>query len=109
MAQCIGMRARQIADMNVVANARAVRCRIIVAENIELAAQAERHFDRDLDQMRRHRARLSGAAQRIGAGDVEVAQDHVAEPVRRPASPSMISLISLDSRKARSVASAQSR
>ena len=28
--------------------------------------------------------RLAGARQRVGAGDVEIAQDHVAEPVRGP-------------------------
>jgi hypothetical protein len=56
------------------------RRRIIVAENIEFVAKAERGFDCDLDQVSRLVARLSGAAARIGAGDVEVAQENLAAP-----------------------------
>jgi hypothetical protein len=72
---------RQIADMDVVADAGAVRRRIIGAEHVELAAQAERRFGRNLDQMRGLRRRLAGAAARIGAGDVEIAQDDMGEIV----------------------------
>jgi len=76
------MRAREIADVNIVANAGTVGRRIIVAEHIELGAQAEGCFDRDLDQMRRRFARLTGAAERIGAGHIEVAQNDMIESVR---------------------------
>ena len=44
MTERIGMRAREIAHVNIVANARAVGRRIIVAEDVELRAQAERGF-----------------------------------------------------------------
>ena len=66
MAQRIGMCAGKIADVNIVANAGAVRRRIVVAEDVELCAQAKRCFDRDLDQVRRRPpdcpARQSGSA-----------------------------------------------
>ena len=62
-----------------------------------LGAQPERRFDRDLDQMRGALARLPGAAARIGARDVEVAQDDViGARARVAASRNMISVISFD-------------
>ena len=82
------MRARQIADVDVIADAGAVRRRIVGAEHVDLGAPAERGLDRDLDEMRRARGRLPGAQLRIGAGDVEIAQDDVARahaPRRRRA------------------------
>src|SRR5690606_33118007 len=48
---------RQVADMDVVAQAGAVRRRIIRAEDIEMRALAERRLRRDLDEMRGARAR----------------------------------------------------
>jgi hypothetical protein len=90
------MRPRQIADVDVVADAGAVRRRIVGAEHVDAFAPAERGLDRDLDQMRRARRRLAGAQLRIGAGDVEVAQDDMAEPMRGAASRSMTSVISFD-------------
>src|SRR5450759_3835429 len=77
------MRAREIADMDVVADAGAVRRRIVGAEHVDLGPLAERRFAGDLDQMGRCRARLPGAQLRIGAGDVEVAQHHEAQPIGR--------------------------
>ena len=47
------MRAREIADVNVIANAGAVRGRIIGAEYFEFWAQSQRRLGGDLDQMRR--------------------------------------------------------
>ena len=73
------MRAREIADMDVVADAGAVRRRIVGAEDVDLGPLAERRFAGDLDQMGRGRRRLPGAQLRIGAGDVEVAQHHEAQ------------------------------
>ena len=61
--------------MDVVADAGAVGRQIIGAEDIELGMQPEHGFDSDLDEMRGGFGRLSGAALRIGAGDVEVPQD----------------------------------
>ena len=42
-------------------------------------AKPERCLDRNLDQVRRAVGRLPGAALRVGAGDVEIAQDDVVE------------------------------
>ena len=47
------MRAREIADVDVVADAGSVGCRIVGAEDVELRAAAERGLAGDLDQMRR--------------------------------------------------------
>ena len=64
--------------MNIVADAGAVRCRIVGAEHVHLRPQSERGLDRDLDEVGGAFGRLAGAAERVGAGDVEVAQDHMA-------------------------------
>jgi len=82
VAQCIRVRAHKIADMDVVANAGAVRRRIIGAENFQLRPQPQRRFGRDFDQVRGGRARLAGTVLRIGAGDVEITQNHMADTVR---------------------------
>ena len=60
--QRIGMRAHEIGDVDVVADAGAVRRRIVGAENLQLRAQTERRLDGDLDQMRGILARLPAAA-----------------------------------------------
>jgi hypothetical protein len=61
------MRAHQIADMDIIANARAVRCRVIGAINRKSWALAERGFASDLDEMGSTWARLTGAATWVGA------------------------------------------
>ena len=71
----LAVRAREIADVNVVADAGAVRRRIVGAEDVDLGALAEHRFARDLDQMGRGGRRLPGAQFRIGAGDVEITQN----------------------------------
>ncbi len=76
------MRPGQIGDMNIIADAGSVRRRIVGAEHVELRPQAQRRLGRHFDQMRGVGGRLAGAAARIGAGDVEIAQDHVAQIVR---------------------------
>ena len=55
------MRLRQIADMDVVADAGAVWRRIVGAEHLDLVALADRRFAGDLDQMRGRGRRLAGA------------------------------------------------
>src|ERR1039458_7095918 len=70
------MRPREVADVDIVADAGAVGCRIVGAEDVDPGPLAERGLAGDLDQMGRGWARLSGAQLRIGAGDIEVAQDH---------------------------------
>ena len=72
------MRAREIVDVDVVADAGAVRRPIVGAEDRQARALPDRVLARDLDQQRRVRRGLADAAARIAAGDVEVAQDHVA-------------------------------
>jgi hypothetical protein len=74
----IGMRAHEIGHVNIVSDAGAVRCRIVGAEDIHFWPQAERGFDRDLDEVSGSFGRLAGATERVGAGDVEVTQDRVA-------------------------------
>ena len=106
MAQRIGMCAGKIADVNIVANAGAVRRRIVGAEDVEFGAQAERCFDRDLDQMRRRLGRLTGAAEWIGTGDVEVTQNDMIESVRaagvaRPGRRKLVSYCSTPRKKRR--------
>src|ERR1700683_5068736 len=78
----IAMRTRQIAHVDVIANAGAVRRRIIEAENFELRTQSKRGLDRDLYQMRSADARLPSPAPRIGPGDIEVPQYHIIKSVR---------------------------
>src|SRR4051812_38946996 len=77
--QCVQMRAHQVAHMDVVAHTGAVLRRVVGAEDVHLLAPAERGFDRNLDQMRRAPGGLASAQFRIGAGNVEITQDHVAE------------------------------
>src|SRR5262249_23739734 len=79
--QRIAMRAHEIGHVNVISDASAVRCRVVGAEDIYFWPQTERSFDRDLDEVGGAFGRLAGAAERVGAGDVEVTQDHVAQPV----------------------------
>ena len=68
--------------MDVVAHAGAVGRRVVGAEDLHLGPLAERGLAGDLDQMGRARRRLAGAALRIGAGDIEIAQRGVAESMR---------------------------
>ena len=60
MAQCIRVRTNEIADINVVADAGAVRRRIIGAENLELRPQPQGRLGRNLDQMGGTSARGDG-------------------------------------------------
>jgi len=52
-----------------------------VPKTSTLKPQAERAFDRDLDEVGGAFGRLAGATERVGAADVEVTQDHVAQAV----------------------------
>ena len=51
MTQRVGMRARKIADVNVVADAGAVRRRVVVAVNLKLGPQAERRLETKNDAL----------------------------------------------------------
>ena len=54
-------------------------CRVVGAEDIHFWPQAERGFDRDLDQVGSSFGRLAGATKPVGAGDIEITQDHIAQ------------------------------
>ena len=90
------MGADQIGDMDVIANAGAVRGRIVGAEHVDLGALAKRGLDRDLDEVGCAQVDCPVRSSRVGPGDIEVAQDDVIEPWAKAASRSMISVISLD-------------
>jgi hypothetical protein len=76
--QRVAMRAHEIGHVNIISDAGAVRCRVVGAEDIHFWPQAERGFDRYLDEVGGSFGRLAGATERVGAGDVEVTQDRVA-------------------------------
>src|SRR5256884_635284 len=75
----VEVRGRQILDVNVVADARAIGRRIVGAEDRDLGSLADRRLAGDLDEQRRIRGRLADAAAGIRARDVEVAQRYVAK------------------------------
>ncbi len=75
------MGAHQIGDVDVVADAGAVGRRVVGAEHIHLGAFAESCLDRHLDEMGCALGGLPGAQLGVGAGDVEITQDHVIEGV----------------------------
>ena len=77
----VGMGIGEVADMDVVAHAGAIGRVVISAEDLDLRALAERGLAGDLDEMGGALGRLARAALRIGAGDVEIAQRHIAEIV----------------------------
>ncbi len=79
--QGIGMCAHQIRHVDVVTDAGAIRGGVVGAEDVHFGPQAERRLNRDLDQVGRPPGRLPGTAERVGAGDIEVAQDQVAQAV----------------------------
>ena len=90
------MRAREIADMDEIADAGAVGRGVIGAVDIDPRAAAEGCLDRDLDEMRGARRRQPGAQLRIGAGDVEVAERDVRQRVRGARVPQHHLVISFD-------------
>jgi hypothetical protein len=81
MGERIAMRGNEIGNVDVIPDAGAVRRRVVGAENIELRSQPKRGFDRHLDEVGGPPGRVAGAAERVGARDVEVTQDHTVQPV----------------------------
>ncbi len=73
----------KVADVDVVANTRSVRGRIVVPEDGDGPALPAGCFGRDLDQVRGARRRLAGPPTRIGPGHVEIAQGAIVEAVGR--------------------------
>ena len=80
----IQMRPGEIVHMDVVAHACAVRRRVVGAVDLHARPLPERGLAGDLDQLRRRGRGLSDARLGISAGDVEVAQDDVAQAACRP-------------------------
>ncbi len=72
--QCQHMGGSQIADMDVIAHAGAIRRCIVGAEHAHRFALAECRFDGDLDEMGRARSGLPAACLRVSARNVEIAQ-----------------------------------
>jgi hypothetical protein len=70
------MRSRKIRHVDEIANTGAVGCGVVCAENLEFRSLPECCLGGELDE--RAGFELSRPQRRIGAGDVEVAQD--AEP-----------------------------
>src|SRR5438270_13489959 len=73
------MGADQVAHVNIVANACAIRRRIISAKDCDIIAFPESRLDGDFDKMRGPLALLTTAAVRVRAGDVEVSKGAVVE------------------------------
>ena len=73
------MRSGKVADVDIVADAGAVGRLVIGAVDRDMVALADRRLGRDLDQVGRALADLPGAALRVGAGDVEIAQRAIVE------------------------------
>ena len=69
----------QIRDMDIVAHAGAVRGVVIGAEDGEMRHLARHRLAGALDQMGGARRGLAGAPLGIGARDIEIAQNHVAQ------------------------------
>ncbi len=72
----------QVADMDEIADAGSVRCRVIGAEHVDLGALSGGGFDRDLQEVGGARRGEADTRQRIGAGDIEITQHHIAHAVR---------------------------
>ena len=90
------MGAGEVGDVDIVADAGAVGRRIIGAEHVEFGPQAERRFDRDLDQM--GGALVDCPVRPCGSAPATLKYRRMTywRSWARPASRSMISLISLD-------------
>src|SRR5262245_61495912 len=76
------MRIHKVADMDVIPYPRAVRRRIVGAENLQARYAAKRNLARALDEMRGARRRLSGPSLGVRGGGVEIAQGHEAATMR---------------------------
>jgi hypothetical protein len=92
----IEMSAGQIVDVNVIAYAGAVGCRIVGAENREVRSLANRRLAGDLDEQCGGARRLADAAVRIRSGHVEVPQHDVTQGRGRETSRNIHSDISFE-------------
>ena len=70
------MRIRQIERMNVIANVRAIRRVIVVAENLKLFALSLSNLQNNRKQVRFRMVIFADRAVRLGTGNVEVAQSN---------------------------------
>ena len=81
--QCIEVGRRQVFDVDVIAQARAVGSRVVGTEDRHLVALAGCRFAGNLDEQGGLGCRLSDRTARLAAGDVEVAQGDVAGSARK--------------------------
>lgn len=86
----------QVTDMNEVADTCAVGRGVVGAIDRQPVTPAQRSLARDLDQMPALRTGEAGAAVRISAGNIKIAQDHMPKPMRASASPNIHSVISFE-------------
>ncbi|KXI80147.1 hypothetical protein ACS54_00135 [Bacillus cereus] len=77
------MGAGEVADMEIVADRRSVLCRRRGIEDVESAGRSEGDGDRALEQARFMRLPGPMAGTEIHAGDIDGAQNDVAEPAGR--------------------------
>src|SRR5271157_5838191 len=75
------MCARQIVDMDVVANAGSIRRRVIPAEHLQFGSQARRRAEGKWNQMRLRIVQFADFSAVVCAGGIEVAQTCETEPV----------------------------
>jgi len=71
----------EIGNVNVISDAGTIPCRIVGSEDVHFGPQAERSLCRDLDEVRGRFGGLAGATERVGARDVEITQDYMAQPM----------------------------
>ena len=76
------MRGREIGDVDVVADAGTISCRIVVAKNAHMVALAVRDLQDDGDEVCFRIMRLADLAGHMRAAGVEIAQRDKMNPVR---------------------------
>ena len=71
----------QITDMDVIANAGAIRRVVVVAEDLQVGSMATHHVEHQRDQVGFRVVLFAEISVRISAGGVEVAEDHARQPI----------------------------
>ena len=81
MFQRAQMRLGEVLDMNVVADRRPIRRRVIGSINFDLRPLPERRRQNERDEVRLRLVPFADFALGIGAGSIEIAQRHPPQPV----------------------------
>src|SRR6185312_14467694 len=80
--QCLDMTVREVADVNVIANAGAVGCGVIVAEDLQRIALPQNGFKGRRDQARLAFMNFAQLAAFVRAGGIEIAQRRGSDAIR---------------------------